>query len=455
MMLNRNSDTIAAIATPMGRSAIGIVRMSGPKAFDILRSVFLPLPEKLSRGMYYGRICDEENNLIDDALALVFECPHSYTGDDLVEFSCHGNPVILQEVLGLVLRKGARLADRGEFTMRAFLNGKLDLTQAEGVRNVIDARSITEASLSVRNIHGALSDMFKEWLNVLNSVSVQIEAMVEFPEEESSPHQIDFCDSINGLITQIEAFVERGRVCRNAAALHTVLIVGKPNVGKSSLFNAILNQDRSLVYHEACTTRDMVCEQIDVALSGKRFSVKLCDTAGIIDTAQGIDAIAIEKVFEQISQGDMAIFVLEAGAVPDEQEMKILKTIQDYDLKTIVFINKIDLSNPCFSEDIFGNAKIIKGSAKNRQGIKEILQAISDEIPSLPFGRAFLLSVRQESVLLELLKKMKEFSMHLAGDNLDIAADVLHEARALLSGLLNTEVQAVITEIFNNFCIGK
>ncbi len=447
MSLLFRNETIVALATPVGRSAIGVVRMSGPDAFGILAKVFRPFPGTLKRAIYHGFLYDEQGDF-DEVLAYCFPGPHSYTGEDVVEFSCHGNPVILDRVVKLLLEKGAGFASPGEFTLRAFLNNKIDLVQAEAINKVINAGSVLEARSEVMSLKGQYSDKILSWQRQLHNILAKTEAFIEFPEDIG---EINITKEVENLCIEVELVLENSRALEKAISVNTIFIVGRPNVGKSSLFNAILGSERSLVHHQECTTRDMVCENIEI--TGR--PVKLCDTAGIIKGKKGVDAIAIDRVLRDLGRVDIAIFVVEAGVACSMEEQQLFEEIRRQVGRLIVFVNKIDKTGSLCGMDFFKQADVVTGSAKTGEGVETLIRRIADELPEFLSGGAYLLSIRQYSVMQDVLNNLRQANSFYKTGAYDISAEAIRNAHNALASILGAEEEDVLGSIFSNFCIGK
>ncbi|MGI6732250.1 MAG: tRNA uridine-5-carboxymethylaminomethyl(34) synthesis GTPase MnmE [Anaerovoracaceae bacterium] len=457
-------DTIAAIATAYGEGGIGIVRISGDQAKSILGQVFVPkkLPDISNidnRRLYYGNIIDKDNSeLIDEVLAVYMQGPRTYTAEDVVEIYCHGSIVSLRKTLSLVLRKGARLAEKGEFTKRAFLNGRLDLSQAEAVMDLISAKTDKSFNVALGQMEGQLSERIKAIRSELMDVLVNITVNLDYPDEDIE--EITYNSLTNSLsaisddIDKLIATADTGRIIREGL---NVVIIGKPNVGKSSLMNALLKESRAIVTEIPGTTRDTIEEVISI----RNIPVKITDTAGIRETDDAIEKIGIEKSKASFNRADLIILILD-GSEPLSQE--------DYDIidyvgnrKIIALINKIDLKTVLTKSDIqklLPTAIVIETGIKESIGINEL----EDKLEDLVYGG----NVRQEDSLLvtnvrhkDLLQNAKDaiedaYEMAARNEALDFIEVDVRRGWELLGEIIGDSVaENIIDEVFARFCLGK
>ena len=336
-------DTIAAIATAPGEGGIGIIRLSGEKSLDITEDIFKSMSGKKiieykPRTLIYGHILDD-GNIIDEVLVAYMKAPYSYTKEEVIEINCHGGFISVKKILQLILSKGARLADRGEFTKRAFLNGRIDLSQAEAIIDVIKAKTDLAHNVAQNQLEGSLSNKIKDLRYKVTEILAQIEVSIDFPDEDVEHityetlynKSLDLRDEIKKLYNSAES----GKILREG--LKTV-IVGKPNVGKSSLLNAILGESRAIVTDIPGTTRDIIEEFINI----NGIPLKIIDTAGIRETEDIVEKIGVEKSRESLSNADLVIIVLDASRKLSEEDINILEDAKDK--KAIVLINKTDLA---------------------------------------------------------------------------------------------------------------
>ena len=319
-------DTIAAIATPLGVGGIGVVRLSGPDAVAVAQRVFvrpggLPLTRLQSHRAYHGFVVDAQGERIDEALLCAMRQPHSYTREDVAEISCHGGVMIVQRVLETVLAQGARVAEPGEFTRRAFLNGRLDLTQAEAVIDLINARTQASHRAAINQLDGALSRHLRALREDLIQVSVYLEAGIDFPEEDLQlVSEAVLCERLQGVATRLEALsasFARGRLLRDGMA---VAVVGRPNVGKSSLLNALLGRDRAIVSPQPGTTRDTIEEELSI----DGVLVRLTDTAGLHTATDVIEQEGMRRARTAVERAELLIVVLDGSTALTADDLLVL-----------------------------------------------------------------------------------------------------------------------------------
>lgn len=453
-----SEDTIAAISTPIGEGAIGIVRMSGKDAVKIADTVFRSKKEKSPSSFrsftsHYGYVYDKDG-MVEEALVTLMRAPKSYTKEDMVEISCHSGIVPLRRTLELVLNNGARLAEPGEFTKRAFLNGRIDLAQAEAVLDII--RSKTDASLKVAlgQLRGELSSSLNKLKDEILSVAAHIEASIDFPEEDI---EILSEADIKGRLASIKKDLERlirssdgGILLREGLPC---VICGKPNVGKSSLLNALLQRDRAIVTHVPGTTRDAIEECSNI----NGIPLKLIDTAGIAPTEDLIEREGILRSREYIESSDLVLLVLDGSERISDEDTMLLEDTKD--LPRIIVVNKIDLPQRI---DLDGLDKeiFVKVSAKYGQGIEELKKKLEDIIwkGKAPASEgAVITNIRQKQALRRTLDSVEE-SLKLTENNFtaELVAIELKEALDSIGEIVGEIVSDDILErIFSQFCIGK
>ena len=361
-----NEDTIAAISTPHGNGGIGIIRISGEKAFDIAAKIFIGIKkfnEIKTHTINYGKIVNSKNKeILDEVLLSKMSKPNTFTREDIVEINCHGGTVVLKNILELVLKEGARLAEPGEFTKRAFLNGRIDLSQAEAVIDLINSKTNESSKAAVDQLEGKLSIKLKEARNKLIELIAHIEVTVDYPEhdiEEITGQKIysEIQDIKNKLLKIIEGF-EKGRIIREGI---NAVIVGRPNVGKSSLLNELTGKSRAIVTDIPGTTRDIIEEYIN--LNG--IPVRIIDTAGIRETEDLVEKIGVEKAHKEALSADLIIMMIDANLGINKEDIEILDKVKDK--KVIVILNKIDLVSEeeiISLEDKLCDKKLIRMSLK-------------------------------------------------------------------------------------------
>jgi tRNA modification GTPase len=454
-------DTIAAVATPAGEGGVGIVRVSGPDAERIAAALFVRAEGKNGRlkshMLHYGTIRDPKSDkILDQVLLTIMRKPRSYTGEDVVEVHCHGGVFVVHRVLGLVLSQGARHAEPGEFTKRAFLNGRLDLAQAEAVLDLIAARTEKGVDLALSQIKGDLSNWIDDLREQLLDILAQVEAAIDFPEEEiellDRPALVAKIDALREKVNVITATYEWGRLFREGAK---VCICGRPNVGKSSLFNALLGEERVIVTPIAGTTRDVIEESIN--LDG--LPVVLWDTAGIRDTADQVEQIGVKLSREHLEKSEAVVVVLDGSATLTEEDRIFLSSTTNK--MGLVAINKSDLELKVDRNQLrqtVGNRKIVTVSATQGHGIQELRESLRETILPMDIEPPFVLTnVRHKSALL-----CGEQALADAGLALDeaqppeLVAVALQQARESLEEVVGAVQNDDILElIFSKFCIGK
>lgn len=454
-------DTIAAVATAYGEGGIGIIRISGERSLEILKSVFQPASgsdEIISRRMTYGKVIDDENRLVDEVLAVYMKGPKTYTAEDVVEINCHGSMVSLRKTLALVLRKGARLAEPGEFTKRAFLNGRMDLSQAEAVIDLIKAKTDRSFDIAVSQLEGELSGRVGAIREKLLDVLVNITVNIDYPDEDIE--ELTYVElkknisEINDMVGILTSSASAGRMIREGIR---VAIVGKPNVGKSSLMNGLLRESRAIVTDMPGTTRDTIEEAISI----KNIPVYLTDTAGIRETTDTIEKIGIEKTKEAFNSADFIIFILDGSEELTEEDRLIMEYIGERN--ALVLINKNDLGqkiNAHEIRDVMPGVRVIQTSLIKGEGITEI----EDTIEELVYGGRIS---QKESLMvnnvrhIELLNRAADslqdaYTMADAGEALDfIEVDVKNAYEVLGEITGETVSDDIINEVFSRFCLGK
>ncbi len=470
--MNINStDTIAAISTPIGESGIGIVRLSGKDAIAIAGKVFASKDGKKpsefkTYTVHYGWIVDNEGrkakdegrNIIDEVLLTVMRAPRSYTKEDIVEINCHSGIVALRRVLDLILESGCRLAEPGEFTKRAFLNGRIDLTQAEAVLDIIKAKTDSALEVSIGQLKGVLSkEINKARQDLLNILSV-LEANIDFPEDEINPVDLkDFLSrlsAVNNDFNRVLAASKAGRILREGVS---VVICGKPNVGKSSLLNALLRQERSIVTPIAGTTRDTIEEIIDI----KGIPIRIVDTAGIIEPRDLIERKAIERAKHYIKLADLVILVFDNSKNLTKEDDLFFKRLDGK--AVIAVINKIDLKAKINRKKIIRKFKhSVDISAKNMKNILLLEEKIADLVyqGGIKSHESILISNFRQIGLIKKAQKLVAETIDSVDNNtlipIELAAQGIKDALGFLDELLGKKFsEDLLDKIFNDFCIGK
>lgn len=460
-------DTIAAIATAPGEAGIGVVRISGQKALGIARKVFRPK----RRGLWdegsgwrvgYGLIVEgESGEVIDEGIAVVMPGPHSYTREDVVELQCHGGTVVLRRVLESVLRCGARLAEPGEFTRRAFLNGRIDLAQAEAVVDLVRAQTEAASRLALDQLRGSLSIRIAEIKSKLVEMLVLIEGCIDFPEDDvPEPPRWDLWNRLEGALAGIERLLASARAGMVIREGSKAAIVGRPNVGKSSLLNALLGVERAIVTDVPGTTRDVVSEVVDIG----GVPVRLADTAGIRETADLVEGIGVERAVGEAATADLVLVVVDdsVGITGEDREVfGVVRNLLDAG-RGVVVVNKIDLGLGKVSDGELaqwkGACPVVRVSCRTGEGLDEL----KEELRKLAVGGAtvetgMVTRLRHKVALEEARAACLRAGEGLRrGDPLDVIAVELREAAECLGRVTGeTVTDEVIAEIFSTFCVGK
>jgi len=447
-----NFDTIVAVATPVGMGGIGIVRLSGSDSLSI-SSKFVNIKKNLeSHKAYYVKINDNDD-VLDNALFIYFKSPNSFTGEEVVEFHCHGNPYILNKVVDISIKHGARLAQAGEFTKRAFLNGKIDLTQAEAVYDLIHSKTSVSLKNANNQIQGKLSSKIKKVRDNLIKTLSHIEAIIDFPDEIDDEPLSNFVPVIKEaeeLVIKLINTAEAGKIYREGIK---IAIVGKPNAGKSSLLNSLLRFDRAIVTDIEGTTRDTLEEYINI----QGIPIQIIDTAGLRNTEDFIEKIGIEKSLESIEQAQLVLLVTDGSQKLQEDELLILDKLQK-EKEFILVVNKIDLTDNLnlYTKEIknvcFVSAKYNRGIEKLESNIFEIiLKGKTDS--SLDIN----INARHKEILYRANENLEKALVTIEKKlPIDFLAIDIKSVIISMGEIIGENVtEEVITEIFANFCVGK
>ena len=379
-------DTITAVATPLGTGGVGVIRISGSKSFEIISKIFSN-PNFEPRKFNLGWIIDGETK-IDECLVLPFFAPNSYTGEDVIEIQCHGGVNVVKNILNLVLANGARMAEKGEFTKRAFLNKRMDLSQAESVADIIHSKTSNFAKVSVKNLSGVLKEKINEIRNDIFLVLSRITAGIDFPEDVAEPEYSYLIESFESIITKIDTVLSNAKASNILRQGISVAIVGKPNVGKSSLFNSLLSLDRAIVTDIAGTTRDVLKETLDLGVP-----VTLVDTAGIREEGENkVEQIGIEYSKQSLEEADLVLFVYDSSQGLLTEDNEIYGLVKDKN--HIVIANKSDL----ISER---NPEVVYISALTGEGIDELKKTLTQKVCEIePENLEYVTNSRQQTCLM-------------------------------------------------------
>ncbi|MEA3459804.1 MAG: tRNA uridine-5-carboxymethylaminomethyl(34) synthesis GTPase MnmE [Chloroflexota bacterium] len=449
-------DTIAAISTPIGEGGIGIVRISGPEALSILRHIFrwVKGDEITSYRLHYGHVFDPETGeAIDEVLVSLMKAPHTYTREDVVEINCHGGIVPLRRILELCLREGARLASPGEFTLRAFLNGRIDLAQAEAVLDVVQAKTEASLRVAVDQLEGGLSEEVRQVRGKLVDVLAYLEASIDFPEDE-----IPACDVEHDLeearerLEKLLSHAGQGIIYRQGIR---TAIVGKPNVGKSSLLNALLRTSRAIVAPIPGTTRDTLEETLNL----QGIPLVLVDTAGIVaETEDVLTRLSVERSRRALAQADLALLVVDGSEPLTEADRKIAALVGD---KTaILAVNKLDLPQIVSLDGFLPHARQVSISALTGEGLEKLEETIVEIVFSgqvLASDELLVSNPRHEDALRRALGHINDaLKSHARGTPADfVAIDLTSAINALGEITGETVTEDLLEAIFSNFCVGK
>jgi tRNA modification GTPase len=462
-----HDDTIVAVATPPGRGGLGVVRLSGSQAVEIVTSLirFPNLPLETQRATL-GEFSDpQDGKVLDQVVVTCFRRPHSYTAEDVIEISCHGAPVILRYLVECCLGRGARAAEPGEFTMRGFLNGRIDLTQAEAVRDLIESRTLYQARVAAQQLEGALSARLKPHKQVLLELIAQLEAGIDFAEDDVAVME---CAEILARVDRLRADLDKlvqgyayGRLVREGLSL---AIVGRPNVGKSSLFNCLLNEERAIVTSTPGTTRDLVAETANIGGIPLRF----VDTAGIRHTKDEVERIGVEKSFQAIADSDLRLLVVDASEGWTEEDSNLLSKLRPLGA-LLVACNKFDLPCKISSQQIEKTLRpepevaapgVVWTSALTGEGIpqlREKILAIAAPARDLGPEGELITNLRHQQLLKGSLQAFTK-ARQAAEQNLPhemLLLDLYEALRPLDQITGATYVDDVLDIIFSTFCVGK
>lgn len=453
-------DTIAAISTPRGEGGIGIVRISGNNALEILGKIFKPkskknIEELKNFSINYGHLYDGKN-LVDEVLVSVMKAPNTYTKEDIVEINCHGGFVITEKVLETVLKNGARISESGEFTRRAFLNGRLDLTQAEAVMDIIHGKTEKSVSLSLDQLRGDLKEQIGHLKKLVLDVAAHINVVLDYPEEGiDDPLPENLVGNLREVMDTTDILIrsyDKGKMIKEGIK---TAIVGKPNVGKSSILNSVLKEERAIVTHVAGTTRDVIEEVVNL----KGIPLVLVDTAGIRKTDDLVENIGVEKSKQLIESADLILFVVDGSRALDEEDMRIHEAIKAE--KVIGILNKIDIREDIDLSPLTKINKWLEISAIKNQGIdemeEEIYNHIIEENVEDSSQKITITNIRHKSALKKTKQSIENIfetienglPMDLMAVDIKGALDSLSEVTGEISS------EDLLDHIFSNFCVGK
>lgn len=458
-----NSDTIAAIATFPGNAGINIIRISGDNALNIAEKIFVKKSKNIEKNiefkpryLHYGYIVDKDNKIIDEVLISYMNAPKTYTKEDIIEINCHGGIISAKKILETVLLHGCRLAERGEFTKRAFLNGRIDLTQAEAVIDIINSKTDSSHEISMNHLEGRLSKEINKIIAKIMDLLANIEVNIDFPEYDEDEITIgnvkELSETIVDKLDRLIKTADTGKIFKEG--IKTV-ILGKPNVGKSSLMNFLLNENRAIVTEIPGTTRDTIEEYVNI----KGVPLRIIDTAGIRDTEDKVEKIGVEKALEKVNEADLIIMLFDSSKELEAEDEKILEYIKN---KKVIYIkNKTDLENRLVLnkyENI--EEEIINISVLNNQGLDEIIEKISQMFfeGSINVSNDLIINnVRHKNLLINAKNSLDEVLKSINnGMTIDFIEIDLKESMEQLGLIVGKSVSDdLVDKIFNEFCIGK
>ena len=457
-MITREFDTIAAISTPLGEGAIGIVRLSGTDSFKIAQKIFKgkDLNSVASHTLNYGHIVDpDKDEILDEVMVGAMRSPKTFTREDIIEINTHGGIAVTNEILQLVIREGARLAEPGEFTKRAFLNGRVDLTQAEAVMDIIRAKTDKAMNIAVKQLDGSLSDLINNTRQEILNTLAQVEVNIDYPEyddvEEATTEIIrDKTTEFEALLTNLLKTARRGKILREGIS---TAIIGRPNVGKSSLLNNLLREEKAIVTDIEGTTRDVIEEYVNI----NGVPLKLVDTAGIRETEDIVERIGVERSKKALKEADLVLLVLNASEPLTDQDRQLLEISQDSN--RIILLNKVDLPQQIELDEI--PADHIKISVLKNQNINQI----EDRINALFFENAglveqdatYLSNARHISLIEKAVESLQAVNEGLAmGMPVDLLQVDLTRTWEILGEITGDAApDELITQLFSQFCLGK
>jgi tRNA modification GTPase len=456
------SDDIVAISTPIGHSGIGVIRLSGPNVISITKKIFQPykkgkdISKVPSHTLHYGKIVDGEK-VIDEVMIAILKAPNTYTREDMVEIYCHGGPIPLQEILNLLIKNGARLAERGEFTKRAFLNGRIDLLQAESVLEIIYARSSKSLEVAIRKLEGESSNILKNLKNKTEKLRIYLEAVLDFPEDVSDIEKEEWMNSIKELTEETKTLLEKAERGEWLKGGYRVVLVGRPNVGKSSLFNALMREERVIVTPIPGTTRDYI--EGELFLSG--YLIRLFDTAGLREPKDEVEAIGIMKTEEIIRKANLILFLIDNSEGLKEEDLDLFERISKENINIVIVINKIDLNKKIRDEELeryFSEIPKVYISTHTKEGLENLEKIILSYIEKEESPDILFLNIYHQQQLKKVYEILNQSLEILKSPlwGMDVLAENLSEVERIFGSILGEEISYdIVDKIFENFCVGK
>ncbi len=445
------SSTITAIATASGVSSISIIRVSGEDALNIAKKITKKDNIK-PRVTYLSSLYNRDNHLIDQAIVIYFKSPKSFTGEDIVEFQCHGGFIVAQEILETAIYHGARLAEAGEFSKRAFLNGKIDLTKAEAIAKLIETKSVDGAKILAKQLKGELKDFIDKSREALLKAIAYSEVMIDYAEEDIPSDILEnILSQLDNLILQIENILKASYRRKGLIEGFKVAIIGKPNVGKSSLLNALLSYDRAIVSSIAGTTRDTIEEQIRVG----SHIIRLVDTAGIREAGDIIEQIGVERSMESIKDADVIIALFDRSSIFNREDKKIIEILEKSTNKEIVVaLNKSDLREKFNKKELLKYNPIEISTKSNFKPLTDRLEEIFNSVGSSE--ELMLISTRQIDAVLKTKEAILEAKEPLLNGELEFFSYHLQDAVKAISSISKPyDSEEILDKMFGEFCLGK
>ena len=453
-------ETIAAISTAPGLGGIGIIRITGDKAFKILLKMFKSTKVKkiediVPNTIIYGQIYDD-SRMVDEVLVSFFKSPNSYTKEDLVEINTHGGSIVMKEILNLVLKKGAMLAEPGEFTKRAFLNGRIDLTQVESIATILNAKSEEELRISGELLQGKLYNKVVNIKEKLMDILMHLEVNIDYPEYDTDEKETEeIVSTVTDILKDLKRFEATFDVGSKIKDGIKVSIIGRPNAGKSSLLNNLLNKERAIVTEIEGTTRDSIEEDLNI----NGINIKIIDTAGIRETDEKVEKIGIERAITIAEKSDLIIAIFDISKPFNENDRKILEIISKKE--SLILLNKYDLvENIEFPEEIKNTGKeYIYTSMLEKKGTEDVIEWITKKTESLKINKnndIIIIHERQKKVITDVIEMIEQILKDLEIIPIDMVSENIRDVINKINELTGENVkEEVLNEIFKNFCLGK
>ena len=453
-------ETIAAISTAPGLGGIGIIRITGDKAFEILLKIFKSTKVKkiediVPNTIIYGKIYDD-SRMVDEVLVSFFKSPNSYTKEDLVEINTHGGSIVMKEILNLVLKKGAMLAEPGEFTKRAFLNGRIDLTQVESIATILNAKSEEELRISGELLQGKLYNKVVNIKEKLMDILMHLEVNIDYPEYDTDEKETEeIVSTVTDILKDLKRFEATFDVGSKIKDGIKVSIIGRPNAGKSSLLNNLLNKERAIVTEIEGTTRDSIEEDLNI----NGINIKIIDTAGIRETDEKVEKIGIERAITIAEKSDLIIAIFDISKPFNENDMKILDIMSKKE--SLILLNKYDLVKDIeLPEEIKNTRKeYIYTSMLEKKGTEDVIEWITKKTESLKINKnndIIIIHERQKKVITDVIEMIEQILKDLEIIPIDMVSENIRDVINKINELTGENVkEEVLNEIFKNFCLGK